>query len=498
MVAVGYQYVFEQLRLPVLAPVRPASVRAVTRIEHLENAIAVPAAMHPGPGLLEHLLFALKHEGTDLALLAAACPHLEPDLLLHALQLAPQGQYIRKLCYIWEHITGNELASLPVKSGGAPVLLFDPDRYLTARPQPRDPRWRVCFNGLGDWSFCPSVRRTEPLMAALATEPLAAAREFLATLPAEQIERVLAWAYLHETRSSYAIEGEAPSGNRSEAFAALLRRAHERHAIDEAHFVELQNAAMSSPYAREVSFRTLQNYLSDGTPGARGVTYVPPPSPLLPSLIEGIARLANLETAEAIDPLVRAALVSFGFVFAHPFLDGNGRLSRYLAHYALCQAKALPNGAILPLSTAMKRNEKDYLHALQSFSAPVRTLWDVRWLDAEEYTFNFRGHEAIYRFWDATECVVFLHHMAGEALRQDLRDEVAFLHCYDALVREVNARYDIVGSVLSKLIVMAYYNGGTLSLNRRKQLSAQVDPQAMDFIEERMRAHLAEPPLPAN
>jgi len=95
-------------------------------------------------------------------------------------------------------------------------------------------------------------------------------REFLKDVSKEQIERVLAWAYLHETRSSYEIEGERPPGNKTEAFAALLRKASERRTLDEARLVELQNAAVTSPLARETSFRTTQNYLTDGAPGARG------------------------------------------------------------------------------------------------------------------------------------------------------------------------------------------------------------------------------------
>jgi len=35
--------------------------------------------------------------------------------------------------------------------------------------------------------------------------------------------------------------------------------------------------------------------------------------------------------------LVRAAVVSFAFVFIHPFMNGNGRLSRFLIHHCLGQ-----------------------------------------------------------------------------------------------------------------------------------------------------------------
>lgn len=51
--------------------------------------------------------------------------------------------------------------------------------------------------------------------------------------------------------------------------------------------------------------------------------------------------LAN-QRPDGLDPLAHAALVSFAFVFLHPFMDGNGRLSRFLLHHCLGLVKGLP------------------------------------------------------------------------------------------------------------------------------------------------------------
>jgi hypothetical protein len=489
---VGYQYVKDRLALQVAPIERPASVRPVTRIEPLGTLLAVPAAVAPGEDLIEHLLFALKHEGTNLQLIAAASEHLEAARLVEQLRKTPTGAYARKLALLYETFTGRILEGLPAGIGGVPHALFDPTRYVVNSTPPRDKHWRIDLNGLGDFSFCPVVRRTPQIEAHLATDLLKEVREFLSQFPKEQLDRVLAWAYLHETRSSYEIEGEHPSASKAQAFAALLRQAHEKHPLDEGYFVTLQNAAITNPLGREASFRQEQNYLSNGAPGAVGVSYVPPPAIQLESLIGGIARMANLEVTPDMEPLVRAALVSFGFVFAHPFLDGNGRLSRFLAHYALCQSGALPDGTILPLSTAMKRNETDYLKALQSVSSPLRALWSVHWLDAHDFDFKFLGNEAVYRFWDATACVDFIYCMAREALRKDLRGEVAFLACYDQVVRSVNERYDVSGSTLTNLILMVHQNGGVLSKNRRKQFLGEVEDAALNFIESSVKHFMQE------
>ena len=68
-----------------------------------------------------------------------------------------------------------------------------------------------------------------------------------------------------------------------------------------------------------------------------------------------------------VDPIVAASVASFGLVFIHPFMDGNGRLSRFVFHQALCNSGRLAKGFLLPVSVAMKRHEADYLAALPTF-----------------------------------------------------------------------------------------------------------------------------------
>lgn len=91
----------------------------------------------------------------------------------------------------------------------------------------------------------------------------------------------------------------------------------------------------------------------------------------------------------------------------------------------------------------------------------------------------FKGDPAIYRFWDATDCVAFGLQMASEALDHDLRDESAFLRRFDAVYKAVNDAVDMNNNDLVLLVRACLQNEGKLSSNRHKQLVAKGHPAAL-------------------
>lgn len=348
---VGYEHLRTSLDLGLPPVRRPARVKPVTRVEVGADQVAIPPPVAPrGNGPLEHLLFAFKHEGMNLQVAATALGHIPPADLLSALRAAPNGVYIRTACFLWESLSGHTLEDLP-PIGGPTVAVFDPERYVTL-PGVRNARWRVSFNGLGSLRYCATVERTAAIAAAEASDVTGRAMAFAATLEAPLRDRALAWAYLGETRDSFAIERERPTHDKAEAFARLLRQAHERRPLSEEYLVELQNAVMTSPLAQEMQYRSEQNWLHGPARGAAGVTYVPPQPALAAELMNELVSLSQRATA-GLDAITAAALLSFGFVFIHPFMDGNGRLSRFLFHHALCRSGRIADGLLLPVSMAI-------------------------------------------------------------------------------------------------------------------------------------------------
>lgn len=482
---VGYAFLRESLSLLAFPLAKPAVVAPVNRIVPAvgSGALQVPAHVAPrSTAPLDHVLFALKHEGLNLQVLAEALPHVSVEQLIARFRETPNSVFLRKACYLLEELTGQTLEDLPPTT--APYSdLFDVERYITG-PKQRNNKWRINFNGLGSLAYCPTVERTPFIEQAMQSDVLGRTKAFLESIGPVNADRALAWAYLSETESSFAIEREAPSRSKAEAFVALLQQAHEPTQLTEDYLCELQSATIANPYDRATSFRHQQNWLRrGGARGAASVTYMPPPPDLLHELMAAFLALANTAPKQ-IDPIVAAAISSFGFVYLHPFMDGNGRLSRFLFHHALCQSGRLDRGLLLPVSIAMKREEALYLETLEAFSKQSRALWDVRWIDEDQFDFTFRGSATIYRYWDATRCVEFGFRMAEQALDVHLRQETDYLARFDRISEAVNADYDVRNHDLHVLIASALQHGGMVSKNRRRQFAERVQPEVFDFIEE--------------
>lgn len=223
---VGYEWIRQQLKLQVFPIRRPARVGPVSRLAVEDNALRVPAAVAPqGDSLLAHLLFAVKHEGINLQVLAQCLPKLAAHEMLAAVMAQPSGRYVRILGFLWEAFSQQLLAEELLVTGPT-VAVFDPKRYICG-PDQRCARWRVNFNGLGNTGYCVTVERTPEITELLAQNILEKVNAFACGLSQQTLDRAMSWAYLHETQSSFAIEHEQPLQDKAQAFVQLLRQAHE-------------------------------------------------------------------------------------------------------------------------------------------------------------------------------------------------------------------------------------------------------------------------------
>ncbi|MFM1978903.1 MAG: hypothetical protein RLZ68_168 [Pseudomonadota bacterium] len=467
---IGYEFLIFKIDMPMLPLQHPARVKPVTRVESMPDVLAIPRNVAPSDdSILSHVLFALRYETIQIPILEQALRLVPAEELLASFARQPQGGYLRRAAYFWEKVNGQTLPLLQETTGGNYLEIFDPKEYYTGQVWERSQRFRVVFNGIGPYEYCPVVKRDLNLEKAGA-DVIGQLHEW-ASAPqnAELLDRVMSWAYLSETRDSYAIENEVPSPDKEKSFLRAMAHLRDKTPLSEDYLIELQNAVISNPIKAEFQFRTTQNWLQRGGRGAASVRYVPPTPDAMVALMDGFMRMANAQ--DDVPPLIKAALVSFGFVFIHPFIDGNGRISRLLAHHALNLKGVLPDvhgsSAILPLSVAMKKNEKEYLSTLESFSLSARKLWDVTYISDSDFVFEFKSSPLIYAHWSGQKAAEFVTTCASEALAQTLIDEATYLQSYDHAFTLIDKTYDLPNKTINLLIQWIHQNNGRMPERRR-------------------------------
>lgn len=86
--------------------------------------------------------------------------------------------------------------------------------------------------------------------------------------------------------------------------------------------------------------------------------------------MRGLIETEQLLKDSDYSPVLAAALIVFGFVFIHPFEDGNGRFHRYLMHHVLIETGFTPNGLVFPVSSVILKRISDHTTVLESYSKP--------------------------------------------------------------------------------------------------------------------------------
>lgn len=484
---VGYASLVETLGLQVLPPVQPAFVDgSVNRRVDTDDRILFPTGVALTDSPLGHLEFALRHEGINLAILASALPVIGPGPIIERIRESPNGEYIRRAAFLWEWLTGDAL-NAGANTAGTYIDLFDPEEYMVAANPVRAPTYRVNNNALGTPQFCPTVRRAASPGSDWLGGMMARAGQLAASSQQTGLyDRAIQYLYLSETKSSFAIEHEVPNANKEERFVQILRRAGETSVVSEDYLVAIQNAVVRDDFSKEASYRTRQNWLEDRL---GRISFLPHPVEGLRETMAGWEAFVN-DTERGVDPLVKTACGAFGFVYLHPFMDGNGRLHRFMIHHLLAQTGQVPEGMIIPVSAVIMKHIQEYLDVLNGFSKPATQLWNYLRGDEGPIIHQAPG-VAPYRFVDASHELMFLAKMIGEAVEEEIPKELAYLSGYDRAYERIQAAFDLPSKDIGKLIRMIQGNNGRLANGKRNQFERLPD-DSIHRIEGMVQASFAE------
>lgn len=470
----GLTRLIDDLQLPIPTPAVRSEIIAGARRTRVTDGIVYehyPRSYAP-EGLIGNLKFALRYEPIDLGVLSAVLRALDRKLLEDWVRQEHTGVFARRAWYLYEWITGETLDVPDVPRTGY-VHVLDPETHLTGPPV-RVRRQYVVDNLLGNAAYCPLIRRTEALQSYLHAGLGQEARSLVESCDPNILARAVNYLYTKETKSSFAIEGETPGADRAGRFVAALAHAGDFDASDAQSFVRLQNAIVDPRYAA-TGWRPDQNYVGQTRRDfSEQIHFVSPKPDDVPSLMESWMRMVDRLHAKEVDAVCAAAAASFGFVFIHPFGDGNGRIHRFLIHHVLARAGFTPAELLLPVSAVMLRDRRSYDRLLNAYSSSIRPFINYA-IDSEGRMTVQNDTAHLYRFWDATPFAEYLYSCITQAIRHDLREEIGFLNVFDTAVRRTMDIVDMPDRRASLLVRLIMQNNGQLALSKRQLFSELAD-----------------------
>lgn len=476
---VGHLALRDMFRLALPAPAIESYVGPGARRTEIHGHRALefyPKRYAPADdSAVSHLTFALRHEPIDLPILVGALKAMVTADLEDWVRREPTGAHSRRAWFFYEGFTGRTL-DVPGASAGNYVEALNPKRhFVTDRHD--SPRHRVIDNLLGGPGMCATVRRTERLTAHLSHRLDEEARALTAHYDEATLARAVSFLYTKETRSSFAIEGETPTANRTERFGAALKNAPTFEPSNKAELLRLQGVIVDPRYAAQ-DWRNFQNFVGETVGHHReNVHFIAPKPEDVPDLMEAwMAMTRRLIDSSALDPVIAAAVSSFAFVFIHPFEDGNGRVHRFLIHHVLAKRGFSPPGLIFPVSAAILRDPRSYDEALETYSKPLFDF--IEWRFTSDQEIVVLNHTAdLYRYFDATALAEYLYDRVADTIRVDLREELDFVVTYDRALAAVRDIVDMPDRRASLFVRLCLQNNGRLSRAKRAQFNELSDEE---------------------
>lgn len=491
----GYSFLIEELELkvPELALVlavgdkKSDEIRpyGVSKVKFLGKNRKV------GESVCEHIETAIQHQGVRLQYLVPIFAKIEARELEAFIKDVPTSAVRRCIWYLYEWLTGEQLDIESSKAHYTPLL---DDRYYYALTEgEKDPRTRVINNLIGTKEFCPIVRKTPELLEWADKDLMDMALSKLATLHqkvnTETLGRSVAYLYTKETKSSTDIENEDSRTDKTRKFYRVLKNSGTLP-LNRRRLIDIQNKIVRSE-KKDDGYRGDEIYVGesrltwlDGED--ENIHYIGPMQKHVENMMSGWLETHNkILLDQRIPPMIHAGLLSFGFVYIHPFSDGNGRIHRYVIHDVLkARHSSLDRDFIIPVSAAILARSRDYDRVLETISKPVMALLDYE-LDPNDNSVSISSDlDYLYRYPDLTAHIIFLYEMMETAISEDLTKEVTYIIKYDIVKSVIEHLYDLPNKDLDLLIRLVLQNNGRVANKKRSRFYGWIPEEALVGLEE--------------
>lgn len=488
LIPVGYNALIRQMHLKTIPHYRESFIalqgRGYIQKNHLIETHVYPKTYSPKNlnNPFEHLEFAFKYDGINLEILLSVFQKLNQNDIQAIIEQRPSGKFTRVLWFLYEFLTEEKLTISPPKRLKF-VNILDPDQYFTARGE-KSTRHQVNNNLIGNKNFCLIVRKTVNIQNHIDNQYDIKAQRITDSYDPKVISRASHYLYTKETLSSYKIEHEEPSRDRVHKFVHLLQKAPTIQYLTKKNLIDLQNAIVD-PRFIDVDYRFNQNYVGENiNPYFQKIHYISPKPESVESLMKGLLEiLENLDNI-ASHPVIMAASIAFGFVFIHPFEDGNGRLHRFLIHYVLSKLKFTPKNIIFPISAVMLKNINKYDFVLEKFSKPLMDIVTDYKLSGEGILTVNQPTKMHYQFIDYTNIVEYLFLCIQETMDEHFEKEIEYLIKYDKTKVQIKSEIDMPDRFVDLFIQFVTQNNGELSKQKRKKYFEKLSDNEINTIQK--------------
>ena len=191
------------------------------------------------------------------------------------------------------------------------------------------------------------------------------------------------------------------------------------------------------------------------------------------------------------DAVLAATIIAFGFVFVHPFEDGNGRIHRYLIHHILAEKKFAQQGIIFPVSAAILDRIADYRMVLEAYSQPLLDF--IEWRATPQHNVEVLNETAdYYRYFDVTKQAEFLCECVEDTILNIIPSEVTYLRNYDEMKSYLEARFVMPDRTVALLVRFLDQNDGQLSKRARSKEFRALTKEEVTEIESRYQEIFSE------
>lgn len=432
-----------QLVQPLFTRSRLGPVRQREAAEGQETR-TWPAQYQPADNFRGHFEFGLKYERLSFEFFSRLFHSVEPEDVAAWVRDEPTGSYARRAAFFYEWFTGRQLAVPDTAPNVGYVDAIDADQYLAAQRPDRVRRWRVNDNLPGSRDFCPMVFLGPQEQRGWLYDVAAGVQSLAVTYGPELLLRSAAWLTFKESRASFAIEHEADKQDRVKRFAAAIGTYSGRMEAPMApeQLLALQQAVLGEAALR-VGIRQSPVFIEERSFVSEIVHSIAPSEELVAGMLDALRRFEA--RTRGMNPVARAAAVSFAFVYLHPLADGNGRIHRFLVNHLLAADKVVPANIIVPVSATIAGSAKgraDYDQALEAFSRPFMRVYADAYRfgpkrlcpDGVETNFEFlRTEDAqhAWRYLDLTGQARYLSGVLRQTVEQEMAQEALALRQYD-------------------------------------------------------------------